>query len=240
MTGVYEVQINGDPGCTAFLSTTIYINPPCVVSVAPTAKAVCVGNTIEILANGKDAIAHAWRGPGNFVSSLTDPFRLNATTAFAGVYTVVATGSAGATCTSSATLSISVGNLPTATASSNTPLTLGQSLNLSATGGGTYVWAGPNGFSSTSQTPTRLNINASSTGIYTVSVSSTAGCVATATTSVTVNAACNVSINPAANKICAGGKMYQVTFGKAQIVLVQRFKTRNEIPLQRPWRVYIR
>ena len=202
-SGVYSATIVGDPGCTAFVSTTVNITPACLVSVAPTAIPVCVGTSIQLSAGGQNAVSHSWRGPSNFISSLSNPIRLNASTDFAGIYTVVATGSAGSSCTASGTVSVSVNTPPTVSITTNSPVTNGQTLNLSATGGGTYTWTGPAGYTSTLQNPSRSNANAAMSGIYTVSVS-TNGCGASATTSVSVSGACNVAINPTANNVCAG------------------------------------
>jgi hypothetical protein len=56
------------------------------------------------------------------------------------------------------------------TISSNAPLcgNANLTLELSATGGSTYAWTGPNGFTSTLQYPTIKNINWKNRGVYTV------------------------------------------------------------------------
>ena len=58
------------------------------------------------------------------------------------------------------------------TISSNAPLCGNQNLTLElvATGGSTYAWKGPNGFSSTQQKPTLKNANWKNRGVYTVLV----------------------------------------------------------------------
>jgi len=76
---------------------------------------------------------------------------------------------------------------PTISASSNTPVTSGGSLNLTALNGFTsYSWTGPNGFTSTSQNPTITNIATAAAGTYTVTGSNSNGCSATSTTTVSV------------------------------------------------------
>jgi gliding motility-associated-like protein len=72
---------------------------------------------------------------------------------------------------------------PTATASHTGPVCTGGPLNLFATGGGTYAWTGPGGFTSTAQNPV---VNPAVAGTYTVVVSSGPGCTATASTTVTI------------------------------------------------------
>ncbi|WP_410220952.1 YDG domain-containing protein [Pedobacter sp.] len=78
----------------------------------------------------------------------------------------------------------------TPSASSNSPVVLGTTLNLSTptVTGATYAWIGPNGFTSSAQNPSIINITASSAGVYSVTVTVN-GCTSDAgTTTVVVNA----------------------------------------------------
>ena len=61
------------------------------------------------------------------------------------------------------------------TASANTPVCPGQTLNLIATesSSATYSWTGPNGFSSTLRNPSIANVTAANTGTYTCTISVT-------------------------------------------------------------------
>ena len=86
-----------------------------------------------------------------------------------------------------------------ASANSNSPLCAGNTIVLTSSGGTSYIWSGPNGFTSSAQNPTILNAGTDMTGIYTVTVTAAAGCTVIATTSVTVNAL------PATPTITAGG-----------------------------------
>ncbi|WP_164851297.1 glycoside hydrolase family 9 protein [Larkinella soli] len=82
------------------------------------------------------------------------------------------------------------GSQPNVTASSNSPVCTGQTLNLTASGGGTgaaYAWKGPNGFTSTQQNPAIANAGATAAGSYTVTITPAGGTAQTATTSVTIN-----------------------------------------------------
>jgi hypothetical protein len=74
------------------------------------------------------------------------------------------------------------------TASSNSSVTEGGSINLtsSSTGGTSYAWSGPNSFSSTLQNPTIAVATLATAGTYTVTVTSSGTCIATATTLVAV------------------------------------------------------
>ena len=83
------------------------------------------------------------------------------------------------------------------------PVCAGGEINLFASGGDTYLWTGPSGFVSSSANPVILNANATvHNGLYTVTVTNTAGCVATGTVSVTVNARPELSIARNNNATC--------------------------------------
>ena len=70
------------------------------------------------------------------------------------------------------------------TASSNSPVSEGGAINLtsSSTGGTLYSWSGPNSYNSTLQNPTISSASILMAGTYTVTVTSTGTCIATATT----------------------------------------------------------
>lgn len=87
-------------------------------------------------------------------------------------------------------------SLPNITASSNSPVTIGSTLNLSVTtvSGATYSWTGPNGYTSNIQNPPRYNATTSMAGSY---------CVIATVGSCTTNQSCTpvtiISIPPVAN-----------------------------------------
>jgi gliding motility-associated-like protein len=103
----------------------------------------------------------------------------------------------------SPTLTVSVNPSVQASASNNGSLCLGETLNLASGGGGTYSWTGPNNFSSTLQNPVIANVSDSNAGTYIVTVTSDAGCSATAQTTVVVGSRPVISVSPAVT-ICQG------------------------------------
>ena len=182
-TGTYQVTVSDANGCTATATTSV------VVNALPTATAssnspICSGTTLNLSASG--GTSYAWNGVSSFSSTLQNPSISSATTSATGTYQVTVTNANG--CTAMATTSVVVNALPTATASSNSPICSGTTLNLSASGGTSYAWTGVNSFSSTLQNPSITSATTSATGTYQVTVSDANGCTATATTSVVVNA----------------------------------------------------
>jgi hypothetical protein len=180
-TGTYQVVVTNANGCTAMATTSATVN------TIPTATAssntpICVGSTLNISSSG--GTSYAWTGVNSFTSTLQSPTIPNATSLAAGTYQVVVTNNG---CTALATTSAIINSLPTATASSNSPVCSGSNVNLIGGGGGAYAWTGINSFTSSLQSPIIPNATALTTGTYQIFVTNANGCTATATTSVIVN-----------------------------------------------------
>lgn len=69
---------------------------------------------------------------------------------------------------------------------SNSPVCINSILQLNASGGTSYNWTGPNGFTSTLQNPTIPNATASHSGVYSCQVSGSGSCDGTFTVNVIV------------------------------------------------------
>lgn len=105
---------------------------------------------------------------------------------------------------------------------SNSPVCIGKTLQLKASGGTNYFWTGPNGFTSTNQNPTITNATTTNSGEYSCLITGTGGCddtqkitvfigdieapVPTITTLPAITGDCNTIINtiPSAMDACAG------------------------------------
>lgn len=103
---------------------------------------------------------------------------------------------------SSAFIKVTINAKPTATAGSNTPVCQNNILSLTATGGNSYQWSGPNGFSSTDAAPQILHAQLTANGIYNVTVTNTAGCFAAGSVSVVVNPSPVAGVLFADSSIC--------------------------------------
>ncbi|MBS1657826.1 MAG: T9SS type A sorting domain-containing protein, partial [Bacteroidetes bacterium] len=197
VAGTYAVTVTNSAGCSTSASTTISVNT--LPSVSATGGDVCTGSTLNLTASG--GTSYSWNGPNGFTSSSQNPSISNVTSAASGTYTVTATNSAG--CSSTVTVSVTVKSLPTAVATGGNVCT-GSTLNLSASGGTSYTWIGPNGFTSTLQNPSISNVNSSASGTYTLTATNN-GCSATTTATVSVNA--NPTASAAGGTICAGSTL---------------------------------
>lgn len=67
-------------------------------------------------------------------------------------------------------------NITSPVISSNSPVCIGKSLELKASGSTNYIWTGPNGFTSIEQNPTITNATNSNSGEYSCLITGTGGC----------------------------------------------------------------
>jgi Right handed beta helix region len=200
MAGVYTVTITSSGTCTATATVNVVINPAPTVCSPPTGATagsnspVTVGSPINLTSSSTGGTSQIWAGPSGFSSTAQNPSIASATAGMAGVYTVTITSSG--TCTATATVNVVVNPVPTsctpptgATAGSNSPVLVGGTINLtsSSTGGTSQTWAGPNSFASTAQNPSIASATAGMAGVYTVTITSSGTCMATATVNVVVN-----------------------------------------------------
>jgi hypothetical protein len=137
----------------------------------------------------------------------------------AGTYTVLAMDTNG--CARSASATITQPALFPISVSNDGPDCIGDSIQLSATGGVSYAWTGPAGFASTDQNPLLTNIVATNSGFYKVVITDAVGCTRTDSTSVFVlNCNCvpavlTASIVNACNNTATGSIDLIVTGGVA-------------------------
>ena len=90
-------------------------------------------------------------------------------------------------CATSTAATLTVNATPTASPSSNTPVCAGGTLNLSSSAATSYLWSGPNTFTSSQQNPVINTVTSASGGTYTLRVTNAGGCTGTATTAVVIN-----------------------------------------------------
>ena len=202
MSGTYTVTVTNG-GCSATSSTTVTVNQT-PTATATSNSPICAGQTLNLSTPSQTGASYSWTGPGGYTASIRNPSRTNATTAMSGVYTVTVTRNG---CSATSSVTVTVNTAPTATASSNTPVCAGDTIELVAAtvSGATYSWSGPNGFTSASQNPSITNATATMAGTYTLTVNN--GCTASGTTSVTINTAPTVTANASSSAVCDGGSV---------------------------------
>ncbi|MCX6273010.1 MAG: FG-GAP-like repeat-containing protein [Bacteroidetes bacterium] len=118
---------------------------------------------------------------------------------------------------SSCSFTVNILSNPTITAGYNTGLCQGTTLSLTASGGASYSWTGPNGYTSTAQNPNRVNSTPSMSGIYTVLVTNENGCTSSATVNVVINPlpGTPTAITGASSVLRGGSYTYTATISNA-------------------------
>jgi PKD repeat protein len=174
---------------------------------------ICAGQSIAFTDQSTNTpTSWAWSFTGGTPATSTSQ---NPTITYntAGTYTVALTATNGSgSNTKTQTNYITVKVIPAApTASSNTPICAGGTINLTTptVTGATYAWTGPSSFTSSSQNPTRASATTAMGGTYSLT-ETVNGCTSPAgTTSVVVNGASvtpsvSIAITSGGNPTCNG------------------------------------
>ncbi len=195
-SGTYTLVVTDANSCVNFTTTNVIVNAQPIVSAS--GSTVCENATANLSASG--GVTYSWSVPGGVTSGSQNPQIINVPFAAAGQYTVLVTDIN--TCTNTAVTNIIVNPAPIANATGNNPC-LNDNINLTATGGVTYSWSGPGGYSSNLQNPTISPSTFNNSGNYIVTVTDVNGCIATANINVTVNPIPVPSITSGPNTGCA-------------------------------------
>jgi len=211
-TTIYSVTATTSAGCTATENTTVTVAFGVSINSQPLPLIKCTGQnaTFTVGATGAN-LTYQWRKGGSDIDLISNPTAgtnslvlTNVTDLDNDNYDVVISSTCGAPVTSDA-VALTVNPVPTASASSNTPICAGTSLNL--TGGtdiGTsFSWTGPNSFVSGSQNPSINPATTAASGTYSFTATAN-GCTSLPST-ITVNvnpSPSSVSVTPSSATIC--------------------------------------
>lgn len=175
-SGTYDVTVTSNNGCCASDDIVVSFGSSPDAS-ANGAQLDCNGNAVQIFGNSTTpGVSYSWTGPGNYTSSMQNPFVTDA-----GTYTLTVSTTAGCTSTADAVVTTNT-NVPDISAQGGTITCADETVTLmvsSNTSGVSYSWTGPNGFTSNQQNPIVFQ-----TGTYTAQVMGSNGCIATATVEV--------------------------------------------------------
>lgn len=207
-SGSYSVTVTDVNNCSSTQCFTININPLPTVNLTTDSanNSYCAGSTINIFAEptlGAEPITYSWTGPkGAFITTgplLTIP---NSDTSDSGTYTANFTDNNG--CTGTASINVTVNNLPSFTVTSQqiSPTEIQLFTNIGS-GNYSFSWTGPN-FTSTQQNPI-LNTSTASSGIYTVTVTNlNTNCSASGSIALDIESPASIAIIPTNLTVCQG------------------------------------
>lgn len=171
MSGSYTVKTTLN-GCTSQQRTINVVIRETPQPVAAANGPVCAGDTIKLSSSGGFAgISYLWQGPASFSSLTQNATVLSPATTQSGYYVVTFNNNG---CTGKDSVLVVVKPLPVAAITSNSPVCEANILNISASGaaaGSSYLWSGPNSFTSSSQSPSIPNVTQTAAGNYTLTVS---------------------------------------------------------------------
>lgn len=209
-SGTYIVTVTDANGCSNTASTNVLVTDGPDVVISPDIT-ICSGESTTLTASGGSG--YTWSQGGSSSSIVVSP---PGTTEY-----TVTVSQAG--CSATASVTVSVSDAPTATASNNSPICSGQgtSLELTAGGGSSYQWSGPGGFGSGDRNPVITDPQSTQSGVYIVTVTNGAGCSSTAETTVTIYEGFELEGSVFSDVLCANGSTGSFTLyvnGSPQMV----------------------
>lgn len=199
--GKYKVTITNTFGCSVILENELTVFYPPIAVASYDVSTACMGSDLQLYGSG--AGGYSWTGPNGFTSNQQNPVINDVTAVNSGIYILTVTSPNG--CTATSTLNITINTPPQVSANPVLTQTCeGSSVQLTATGTGSFSWSGPAGWVSNNQNPVINNIPLYMTGIYTVTLTASTGCSNTASVEVQVSAFINATITATPDTVCEG------------------------------------
>lgn len=249
-SGTYSVVVTNSVGSATSSGTVVSVTSAQapIITRHPTSVAVYPGSyvSLSVSASGTGQLAYEWKKDGVSIPGATWSYftvTSSATTADAGSYTVVVTGSQGSVTSQPAVVTVMPAVAPTITVQpASTSIQPGQSLSLNVTATGrpypTYQWKkdGVAIAGATNSNYSKSNAASSDSASYTVAVSNTAGSVTSAAATVTVGVAVppEITSHPASASLLPGeyfsGLSVGVPWSMAYTVTYQWYRNGVEIP----------
>jgi gliding motility-associated-like protein len=178
--GTYTLTVTDANSCVNYTTTNLIVNPLPQINVNnPTA---CQNGIINLSAGG--AASYTWSGPQGFTSNSPNPAIPFVQPNQAGAYTV--TGASAQGCTNTAVANVQVIPSPSPVIVSNAPVCVNGVLSISASGGNSYQWFGPNNFSATATGTNFPNVQLNVSGVYTL-IATVGTCTGITTSNIIVN-----------------------------------------------------
>lgn len=184
--GTYTVAVSDVCGTDSATIAVVLLNAPAINITASGPTTFCSGDSISLTATG--STSYLWSTTDTTASIFVST---------AGTFTVISGNQCGA---DTATITTSLSPLPVAAIAASGPLTFcaGDSVQLTASGGGSYLWSTPS---------TNATITVTAAGTYTVAVTNACG-TDTAQQTVNVLPAPNVTLSASGPlTFCEGGNV---------------------------------
>ncbi|RYY90217.1 MAG: T9SS type B sorting domain-containing protein [Chitinophagaceae bacterium] len=182
----------------ATVSTTANINFITITPSVSAAASICPGDSTQLTASG--GTSYSWSpATGLSAANIANPKAAPATNT---TYTVTVTGAGG--CTATATVAITIRPKPVVSLSPATAVCIGDSTQLTATGGSTYLWSPSAGLSNAAIANPKAS--PATTTTYQALVTGSNGCKDSASVTIGVNNKPVISLTPNTS-ICSGDSL---------------------------------
>lgn len=196
VTTTYTIDATSVETCTNTTTLTIVVNNTVVVSASATTSTICPLGSTSLIASG--ATSYTWN-PALSLNSATGT-TVTSTPSSTETYTVIGATS---TCTNSTMIVVTVTTNPVISISSSpSVICSGSQSNLTASGAVSYTWLPTNNLSNATGFSVTANPNITET--YTISGTSTLGCLGTTTTTLTVIPTPTISVSANPISFCSG------------------------------------
>ncbi len=183
ITTTYTLTVTNNQGCSRTYQVVLTVNPLPAANTGP-AQSGCIGTVFVLGSSAITGNTYTWTSdPTGFTSALSNPTVTPIiTTTFTLTETITATS-----CSKTNTVLITIHPMPAAITGPSVTLCQGSSATLGTTAvpGNTYSWTStPSGFTSSLANPT---VTPSATTVYHLTETTSFGCTATNSVTVTVN-----------------------------------------------------
>ncbi|MCX7954825.1 MAG: gliding motility-associated C-terminal domain-containing protein, partial [Bacteroidales bacterium] len=183
LSTIYYVTVN-DGYNTTNTSIAVTVNELPDVSISANTP-LCEGSNLNLNGTSTTAITYNWTGPNGYTSNTGYSIIHNIQLNQAGWYVLQVTDGNG--CSNKDSIQINVLPLPDINFTTNSPVCEGNTIHIEASGGVSYSWSGPNGYSGNGQIININNATEANEGYYVVQVIGANGCKAKDSILIVVN-----------------------------------------------------
>ncbi len=206
--GLAVASANITPTQNVICRTIECTPPPIATTVTATPATICAGQSSSITASGPgtNVIYNVYDAATGGTNLGATPLSVSPGTTTTYYVETVDNSDPLCVSVSRVPVTVTVNPIPTANPSSNSPLCVGDNLNLTTdnVSGATYSWTGPNGFTSSSEDPTINSVTLAADGTYSLTVTA-AGCSnGPVTTDVVVNNTPSATAGAVSTTVCDG------------------------------------
>jgi len=206
--GTYTVTVTDANGCTASASVVVANGPVVTAGFTYNGNQCLSGNSYAFTNTGTSGCSYAW----NFGDAMGTSAFQNPTYSYAacGSFTVTQTVTCGA-CSDATSIVVTVFCQPSITSITGTDITCNGACNgaanLTQTGGTSFSWTGPGGFTASTEDISGLCLS----GTYNVTVTNVNGCTAASSVFINQPSVLGASITSQTNVLCNGDATGSVT-----------------------------